>query len=46
MYRDTKLKKRKKGATKADIRKDIEPATKALVLSKLMVIFYPRDGKI
>ena len=38
-------KKRKKGAIKANICKDIEPAAKALVLSKPMAIFHSGDRK-
>ena len=34
----------KKGATKADIRKDVEPAAEALVVSEPMAIFHPGDG--
>jgi len=45
VYKDTKLKKRRKKAIRADVRKDVEPAAKALVLSKPMAIFHPRDRK-
>ena len=46
VYKDIKLKKkRKKGATKANVCKDVELAAKALVVSKLMAIFHPGDGK-
>jgi len=36
---------KKKGVIRADVYKDVEPATKALGVSKLIAIFYPRDGK-
>ena len=36
---------KKKGATRADVRKDVEPAAKAPVVSEPMAIFYPGDGK-
>jgi len=35
----------KKGAIKADVGKDVKPAAKALVVSKLIAIFHPRDRK-
>ena len=35
----------KKGATRADVRKDVEPAAKALVVGEPMAIFHPEDGK-
>jgi len=46
IYKNTKLKRKRKGAIKADVCKDIELAAKALVLSKLIAIFHPRDRKI
>jgi len=45
IYKNIKLKKKKKGATRAGVYKDIEPATKALVVSEPIVIFHPRDRK-
>jgi len=46
MYiKNTKLKKRIREAIRDAICKDIEPATKALVVSELIAIFHPRDGK-
>jgi len=44
IYKDTKLRKRKRGVIRADVRKDVKPATKALVVNKSIAIFYPRDG--
>jgi len=35
----------KKGATRAGVCKDVELATKALVVSKPIAIFHPEDGK-
>ena len=35
----------KKGAIRAGVCKDVKPAAKALVVSELMAIFHPRDGK-
>jgi len=37
--------KGKKGAIRADVRKDVELVAKALVVSESMAIFYPGDGK-
>ena len=45
IYKNIKLKRKKRGAIKADVCKDVELATKALVISEPMAIFYPRDGK-
>jgi len=35
----------KKGATRANIYKDVKLAAKRLVVSELIAIFYPGDGK-
>jgi len=45
VYKDTKLKRRRKGTARANVYKDVELAAKALVISKPIAIFYPRDRK-
>ena len=45
IYEDIKLKRKRKKAIKANVRKDIKLAAKALVVSKSMTIFYPGDRK-
>jgi len=46
VYKNIKLKRKKKGATRANVYKDVEPAAKALVISELMAIFYAGHGKL
>ena len=45
IYKIIKLKKRRKRGARVNIYKDIESAAKALVVSELMAIFHPGDGK-
>jgi len=45
IYKDIKLKKRRKEAIRVDVRKDIKLVTKALVISEPMAIFYARHRK-
>ena len=44
-YKNIKLRRKRKGAIRADVNKYIRPAAKALVISEPMAIFYPKDGK-
>ena len=44
-YKDTKLKKRRRRAARADVNNYAEPAAKALVVGELIAIFHPGDRK-
>jgi len=46
VHEDIKLKRKKKGAIRANVHKDIELAVKALIISKLIAIFYAGHGKL
>ena len=44
-YKNTKLRRRRRRAARADVNNYTEPAAKALVVGEPIAIFYPGDGK-
>jgi len=46
IYKITRLKRRRERGARVNLCEDVELATKALVVSKLMVIFHAGHGKL